>query len=102
MSARVVARLSGSRWHLLTPRHHNYFFQPRTLRPMLERAGLDVISVAHPPAWYSVRYLVHKLRTMVDRPPITSASERLQTARAGSIRLPINLWDIMVVVARAR
>ena len=24
----LAARLSGSRWHLLTPRHHNYFFQP--------------------------------------------------------------------------
>jgi 2-polyprenyl-3-methyl-5-hydroxy-6-metoxy-1,4-benzoquinol methylase len=98
----LVARVSGSRWHLLTPRHHNYFFQPRTLRHLLERADLEVVSVAHPPGWYSVRYLAHKLRTMVDRSPITRVSERLQTAQLGRIRLPINLWDIMVVVARAR
>ena len=98
----LAARLSGSRWHLLTPRHHNVFFQPHTLRRMLEQARFSVVSVAHAPSWYSLQYLVHKLRTMIDRPALTSVADRLQGGRIGRIQIPVNLWDIMVVVARAR
>lgn len=98
----LAARLSGSRWHLLTPRHHNYFFQPVTLRRMLERSRLNVVSVSHPAGWYSVSYLAHKLRTMIDRPAVTGLTNRLQTTRMGRLQIPVNLWDIMVVVARAR
>lgn len=97
-----AARLSGSRWHLLTPRHHNFFFQPHTLRRMLEQAQFSVLSLAHGASWYSVEYLVHKLRTMIDRPAVTTITDRLQGGRLGRIRVPVNLWDIMTVVARAR
>lgn len=98
----LAARLSGSRWHLLTPRHHNYFFQPGTLRQMLERAHFSVVSIGHPAGWYSVQYLAHKLRTMIDRPVVSRATARLQRGRIGRIQIPLNLWDIMVVLARAR
>jgi predicted Zn finger-like uncharacterized protein len=98
----LAARLSGSRWHLLTPRHHNYFFQPRTLGTMLDRAGFTVVSSGHPASWYSVQYLTHKLRTMVDRPVVTHAADRLRAGRLGRVQVPVNLWDIMVVFARAR
>jgi 2-polyprenyl-3-methyl-5-hydroxy-6-metoxy-1,4-benzoquinol methylase len=98
----LAARLSGSRWHLLTPRHHNYFFQPHTIRRMLERSQFSVVSVGHPAGWYSVRYLAHKLRTMIDRPAVTHITDRLHTARVGRVQIPLNLGDIMVVVARAR
>lgn len=98
----LAARLSGSRWHLLTPRHHNYFFQPHTIRRLLGQAGFGVVSIVHPAGWYSVQYLTHKLRTMLDRPAVTRVADRLQSARVGRIKVPVNLWDIMVVVARAR
>jgi 2-polyprenyl-3-methyl-5-hydroxy-6-metoxy-1,4-benzoquinol methylase len=98
----LAARLSGSRWHLLTPRHHNYFFQPHTIRRMLERAQFSVVSVAHPAGWYSLQYLTHKLRTMIDQRAVTRVADRLQHARVGRVQVPVNLWDIMVVVARAR
>ena len=98
----IAARLSGSRWHLLTPRHHNYYFQPDTLRRMLEHAQFSVVSLAHAASWYSLEYLAHKLRTMIDRPAVATITDRLQGARIGRIRVPVNLWDIMIVVARAR
>jgi len=98
----LAARLSGSRWHLLTPRHHNFFFERRTLSRMLERSQFSVVSVGHPASWYSVQYLAHKLRTIVDGPTIERVADRLQGGRIGRLQVPVNLWDIMSVIARAR
>ena len=57
----------------------------------------------HPAGWYSVRYLAHKLRTMVDRPAGDARLRMAAGARViGRVQVPVNLWDIMVVVARAR
>jgi 2-polyprenyl-3-methyl-5-hydroxy-6-metoxy-1,4-benzoquinol methylase len=98
----LAARVFGTRWHLLTPRHHNFFFEPRTLGRMLERSGFEIVSIGHPAAWYTVRYLAHKLRTIVDWPPVAHVAEWLHSAEVGRVQVPVNLWDIMVVVARAR
>src|SRR5207249_3777562 len=37
----VAARVSRSRWHLLTPRHHNFFFSASTLVRLLDRSGFE-------------------------------------------------------------
>jgi 2-polyprenyl-3-methyl-5-hydroxy-6-metoxy-1,4-benzoquinol methylase len=97
----LVARLSGSRWHLLTPRHHLYFFTMRTLREALARAGFEIVYARHPGAPYTVRYLVHKLRTMAPRSRLLAAAdERTSRSRLGRLHLTVNLWDIVTVVAR--
>jgi 2-polyprenyl-3-methyl-5-hydroxy-6-metoxy-1,4-benzoquinol methylase len=99
--ASPAARASGARWHLLTPRHHNFYFSTTTMRRLLEGRGLVVEQIGHPAAWYSIRYLVHKVRTML--PPSSSLDrivERLVASRAGTVALPVNLFDVMTVVAR--
>jgi 2-polyprenyl-3-methyl-5-hydroxy-6-metoxy-1,4-benzoquinol methylase len=99
----LVARLSGSRWHLLTPRHHMYFFTMATLRDALARAGFEVVYARHPGARYTLRYLVHKLRTMApDSRLLARADERAGRSRVGRVAVPVNLWDIATVVARPR
>jgi SAM-dependent methyltransferase len=100
-AAAPVARLSGVRWHLLTPRHHVYFFTARTLRMALERVGFEVVYAKHLGARYTIRYLVHKLRTMAPRNRVLAAAEdRIGRSRLGRVSLPVNLWDIITVVAR--
>ena len=99
----LVARASRSRWHLLTPRHHNYFFSAANLRLACERAGFDVLSARHPGNRYSLRYLTYKLRSML---PESGAVRRVGDAfgesRVGRLAVPVNLWDIVTVVARRR
>jgi SAM-dependent methyltransferase len=87
----LVARVSGSRWHLLTPRHHNFFFDPDTIGTALRRAGFDPVAVTHPGGRYSVAYLAHKLGLETVS---TWLSER------SAVSVPVNLFDIMTVVAR--
>jgi SAM-dependent methyltransferase len=99
-AATLVARLSGSRWHLLTPRHHNFFFTAATLSRLLGRSGFDVVTLDHRGSRYPLRYLVHKLRTLVPLRALDTLTGRLAQGRLGAVALPVNLWDIVTVVAR--
>jgi SAM-dependent methyltransferase len=97
----LVARVSGSRWHLLTPRHHNFFFTMATLRDALEQAGLEPVWTGHLGSRYTIRYLVHKLRTAAPGSTLLArADERLARARLGRVAVPLNLRDIVTVLAR--
>jgi SAM-dependent methyltransferase len=95
-----VARLSGRRWHLLTPRHHNYFFTRSALLLTLQEAGMTTVLSRHLSARYSARYLVHKLRTLGDPQPLRKLERRLSESRLGATSFPVNLGDIVTVVAR--
>jgi len=83
----LAARLSRSRWHLLTPRHHNFFFSERTLTQLLDRQGLELLWSGHPGARYSLAHLTYKLGLGAPR-------------RLARYSLPMNLFDIVTVVAR--
>lgn len=100
-AASLVARLSGARWHLLTPRHHNYFFTVSALRRYLRDHGFDPLSIRHPGAQYSLRYAVHKLGTMA---PGSGLLRRvngfLDGHPLGERSLRLNLFDIVTISAR--
>jgi 2-polyprenyl-3-methyl-5-hydroxy-6-metoxy-1,4-benzoquinol methylase len=95
----LVARLSGARWHLLTPRHHNFFFTRRTLTALLHRCGFEVLLLDHRGTRYPLRYLAHKARLVL--PGVERFAGRLAGSRLGSIAVPMNLFDIATVVARS-
>lgn len=101
-AATPVARLSGSRWHLLTPRHHNFFFTAATLTELLVRSGFEVVSLDHRGGRYPLRYLVHKLGTLVRSRALESLTARLAASRLGAVAVPVNLWDIATVAARKK
>jgi SAM-dependent methyltransferase len=101
-AASPVARISASRWHLLTPRHHNFFFTPATLAMALERTGFELITVRHPGSVYPVSYLVHKLQTFARLSLLERAAARLRGTVVGGRSVPLNLGDIMTVWARRR
>lgn len=97
--ATLVARLCGIRWHLLTPRHHNFFFSSRTISDLLVRNGFDVRSSGHPGNAYSIAYLAHKLRTLVDIQPVRAVSALSERPFLSRLTVPINLFDIVTVIA---
>jgi 2-polyprenyl-3-methyl-5-hydroxy-6-metoxy-1,4-benzoquinol methylase len=100
-AASLVARVSGRRWHLLTPHHHNFFFSSAVARTALQGAGFGVVSLRHPANRFTLRYLIHKLATIAPRGAIfTHAGEWLGKRRVGSVALPLNLFDVMEVFAR--
>ena len=96
----LAARLSRSRWHLLTPRHHNFFFSANTLVRLLGRSGFDVVWLGHPGARYSLAHLTYKLDRGAKTGATAAAARRIATSRFGRYSLPLNLFDIVTVVAR--
>jgi 2-polyprenyl-3-methyl-5-hydroxy-6-metoxy-1,4-benzoquinol methylase len=99
-AASLVAKVSATRWHLLTPRHHNYFFTAASLRRLLGSLGFEVLYEGHPGARYSVRYLTYKLRATIDVSPMRRAADAVSRSRLGGLKVPMNLGDIVTVIAR--
>jgi 2-polyprenyl-3-methyl-5-hydroxy-6-metoxy-1,4-benzoquinol methylase len=96
----AIARISGKRWHLLTPRHHNFFFTRGTLMRYLEEQGFQLLTMKKPSSTYSVAYLAHKSQTVAgNRVPkqLLTIAER---SPLGRLKIPLNLFDIMTLVAR--
>jgi methyltransferase family protein len=98
----MAARACGSRWHLLTPRHHNFFFDERTLSQLLDRAGFEVEWRGHPGSRYSLAHLGYKLDRGARLRVTRALSRRLEASRLGRFSFPLNLFDIMTVIARKR
>ena len=98
--ATLVARLSGRRWHLLTPRHHNFFFSRDVLADALRRRGFEILSSRHPAAWYTVHYLVYKVGTMVPHSLTDGLARRIEGTGIGEAAVPVNLKDIVTIHAR--
>jgi 2-polyprenyl-3-methyl-5-hydroxy-6-metoxy-1,4-benzoquinol methylase len=98
--ASVLARVSLAGWHLMTPRHHNYFFSAVTMRRLLRDVGFQIVELRHPGAVFPLRYLAHKAALSIDARVTTLAASRIARSRLGAIRVPMNLWDVMTVVAR--
>jgi 2-polyprenyl-3-methyl-5-hydroxy-6-metoxy-1,4-benzoquinol methylase len=98
----LAARLTRSRWHLLTPRHHNFFFSARTLARLLERSGFEIVWLGHPGSRYSLAHLAYKFDRGAKTALTAAAARRLAASPLGRYSLPLNLFDIVTVVARKR
>jgi SAM-dependent methyltransferase len=97
----VVARIFGSRWHLLTPRHHNFFFTRRHLARMLGDIGFQRVETRYEPRQPPLRSLAYKLQTLAPRSRIVrTASDRLGRSQLGSVTVKVNMFDIVTIVAR--
>lgn len=97
--ASVSARLAGRRWHLLTPRHHNFFFTRASLERAVRDAGFEVLRSRYSSSRYSVRYLLHKLRTLGDSSALERLSRSVGRTRLGGLAVPVNLFDIVTLLA---
>lgn len=72
-----------------------------TLPRSLRQQGFEVVSVRYPATPYTLRYCLHKLRTMPpDALPVGRALDAIGRTPLGSLTLPANLWDVMTVVAK--
>lgn len=89
--ASFLAGAMGPKWRLMTPPQHLSFFTPKSMRLMLEGAGLRVLEISHPWKLVPLDLAVFQLRR------ILGLKSKIPTF--GSVGIPINLWDAMRVVA---
>ncbi len=91
----LIARISGSRWHLYTIPEHLFFYTRKSLRILLQAHGFRVESLRAEGAIYTLGYLVERLRKTLLRAP---APNRARWPGSG-LRVPVNLFDIVTVQA---
>jgi len=92
----LVARLTGARWHLYTLPEHLFFHSRESLRCLVERHGLQVETMRAEGSRYTLGYVVERLRKSLFGVGGGSFGE----TALGRLAAPINLFDIVTVVAR--
>ena len=98
----AIARLSGRRWHLLTPEHHNFFFTRDHLARYLKEQGFELLSTKYVWSSYSIGYVAHKSQTLVSTPRLARLIRTFARTRLARMRIPLNLYDIVTILARRR
>jgi len=90
----LAAKLTGTRWRLMTPPQHLWFFTRQSMHRLASGLGLAVEHLDHPWKIVPLSLIVFQLRRMLG----------LRTgamAGASGIGVPVNLFDAMRVVLRS-
>ena len=94
------ARLRGAKWRMIHPPTHLHYFSAATMRLLLERHGFDVMHLSHPGISRNLRSVLYYV--LVWRTRKTGLYDALSPWRVFDLRLTVNMFDIMHVVARRR
>jgi SAM-dependent methyltransferase len=90
--AAPLARMTGPHWRLMTPPQHLSFFTVKSTRLILESAGFQIASVSRPWKRVPLSLIVYQFQRMLGLKP--------RNVRVlNNWWLPVNLWDVMRVVA---
>lgn len=94
------ARLRGTKWRMIHPPTHLHYFSISTLSQLLERYGFEVIHISHPGNSRNVRSMLYMILAL--RLKQRKLYQAIQGWRLFNLRLTLNLYDIMYVIARRK
>ena len=94
------ARLRGSQWRLIHPPTHLHYFSVKTILELLDRNGFRPIHVSHPGNSRYLRAVLHHI--LVLRMKQAGWYDALAPWRLFNMRLTVNFYDIMFIVAQLR
>lgn len=95
----IVCRLTGPRWHLMTPPEHLTFFSRAGIVRMLARCDLNVEHVSHQPVRANVGYMADKL-AHVAKPSLGWLPRVVSLFGLARRDIDVNLLDVLTLVAR--
>lgn len=95
----LAARLMGTRWHLLTPPQHLFFFEKKGLAKLLAAHGLEPVYTGHLAKRVSLGFILFKAGETFF-PPARALFKMGKAAGVNAFELRVNLFDIQTVVAR--
>lgn len=95
--ASLLRRLTGKRWRLFADPTHNFFFDERTLRLMLKRAGFEVLRVTRRGKRVSLSLILHQSGL-----PLSGRFRTWLLAKGWNPSVYINLRDVVTIFARPK
>ena len=96
------ARFMGSRWHLIVPPEHLYYYAPNNLERLLSGTGFEVIEVEKVGKKFSPAYVFKTLAAWQGFLFWESLARHTDGPFWRKLALPINLRDNVFVLARKR
>lgn len=93
------ARLRGRRWRLVHPTHF-FYFSRATLTRLLRSAGLEPEGFRTTVHWRSVKNVANQVGYRARSPLLRRALFGLRDSPLGKVHVPLDLGDIMFVIAR--
>jgi SAM-dependent methyltransferase len=94
-----MARFRKSRWRLIHPPTHLYYFDRRTITTLLSRYGLQVVNFEHCGYYRSLQQILYSI-LILNRKGKAGKSVYEMLKPLFGINMYANLFDIMFVVAR--
>lgn len=96
----LCARFRGEHWRLIHPPTHLHYFTRNSISVLLQRLGLQVIRVSYPPFWRSTEAIAQKLLQPGRSVAGSAAYGIMKATGVTKLTFPLNLFDLMTVIAR--
>jgi len=82
-----MAKIQGTKWRMVVPPLHVYYYSPKTLSRLLEQHGFEILSIRHAPKYQNLNSLF-------------SYQFGIKKDAIPQIPVKVNFWDIMQVIAK--
>ena len=96
----TVAKISGKYWHLYNIPQHLSYFDKNTITRIFNESGFEVVEIIYPSIQLSLDYLLFRLVTFYKLKFAFNFYKLLKKTGILRPNLNINLYDIMLVVAK--
>lgn len=87
-----LAKVMGTRWRLMTPPQHLFFFTARSLEVALRRTGFKIIELTHPSKQVSLGLAAYQIQRLLGLNP-------RPIRQLSRLSMPINLHDAFRMIA---
>ena len=99
----LVPRIQKGRWRLIHPPTHLHYFSRPGIRTLLSGIGFEIIKIKSVSFWHNIENICHGLEQFGGYTGVRNMSKvmhRILPKWIREIYFPVNLGDIMLVVAR--
>ena len=96
----LSAKISGRKWHLMTPPQHLQFFSKKSLINAIERSGFSVEKILYRGEWVSFGYALFKLRETTESTVVRLLYKFVKKTGIDKLRMYINLLDVITLIAK--
>ncbi len=98
----LLAKTLGAKWHLYVPPEHLALFNAKNLSELLKKEGFRLIRVKHIGKIFTLRYVLDTLERHLRIPVISTMLRAIAKSPLGGIRVPLNLFDNVFVLAQKK
>ena len=96
----LSAKISGKKWHLMTPPQHLQFFSKKSLINAIERSGFSIEKILYRGEWVSFGYTLFKLSETTESTVFRLLYKFVKKTGVDKLRMYINLLDVITLIAK--